>query len=269
MSSTRDQLVSMFSKVMGGTVTREEGAMLLNDMARGMEAEVLKELTFLVENPPPDVHQKTILHTIVLARNEAFLSIMISSLANESDEVSTFAAEELARLKSDEAKKVLVEHLGVDDYNVRKVTAAAFARNFGAEGIELLRNYIIENPEPLYRLTSADALLGAGRPGINALLSVLKCPDPGPLQTVAEAIEKGGVELDGDSMRSVIDGLLLAGDREDEPSIAALLKAIASLGSRARPLGVYVMAFSDHRSEAVRNAARGTLKKIGSGGGLE
>ncbi len=264
MSSIKEQLVNMFSKVMGGTVTREEGAMLLNDMAKGMEAEVLKELTFLVENPPPDVHQKTILHTIVLAHNEAFLSIMISSLSNESDEVSTFAAEELARLKGDKAKEVLIEHLGVDDYNVRKVAAAAFARNFGAEGIELLRSYIIDNPESLYRLTSAEALLAAGRPGIDALLSVLECPDSDPVQTVAEVIEKGGVELDGNSMRSVIEGLLLAGDREDESSIAALLKAVASMGSRASSLRVYVMAFSDYSSEAVRNAARSALEKIGS-----
>jgi hypothetical protein len=268
MSSTKDQLINMFSKVMAGTVTREEGAMLLNDLTKGMEAEVLKELNFLVENPPPDVHQKTILHTILLAHNEAFLSIVVSSLSNESEELSTFAADELARLKSDEAKLALVEHLNVDDYNVRKVSAAAFARNFGAEGIELLATHVMEHPEPLYRITSAYALLDAGRPGLEALLGILSCPNSGSVQTVAEVIEKAGAGLGGNVMRSLVDGLLLAGDRGDEPSIAALLKAVASLGSGARGLEAYVMAFADHPSEPVRNAARGTLEKIGSGGGL-
>jgi HEAT repeat protein len=269
MSSIKEQLINMFSKVMGGTVTREEGAMLLNDLAKGMEVEVLKELTFLVENPPPEVHQKTILHTIALTHNEAFLSIMISSLANESSEISTFAADELARLKTDEAKLALVEHLSVEDYNVRKVSAAAFARNFGAEGIEFLVKHIMEHPEPLYRSTSAYALLGAGRPGLEALLSILSCQHSGPIQTVAEVIEKAGVGLDGNAIRSVIDAILLVGDRGDEPAIAALLKAVASLGPGARGLEVYVMAFADHPSEPVRNAARDTLEKIGSGGGLE
>ena len=269
MSSIKEQLINMFSKVMGGTVTREEGAMLLNDLAKGMEAEVLKELIFLVENPPPKVHQKTILHTIALTHNEAFLNIMVSSLANESSEVSAFAADELARLKTDEAKQVLIEHLSVEDYNVRKVSAAAFARNFGAEGIEVLRDHVMEHSEPLCRSTSAYALLGAGKPGLEALLSILTSPNSASVQTVAEVIEKAGVGLDGNAMRSVIDAILLADDRGDEPSIAALLKAVASLGPGARGLEVYVMAFADHPSDPVRNAARGTLEKIASGGGLE
>ncbi len=121
----------------------------------------------------------------------------------------------------------------------------------------------------MYRITSAYALLGAGRPGLEALLGILSCPNSGSVQTVAEVIEKGGPGPGDNVVRSVIDGLLLAGDREDEPSIAALLKAVASLGPGARPLEAYVRAFADHPSEPVRNAARGTLEKIGSGGGLE
>lgn len=262
MSSIKDQLSNMLSKVMAGTVTREEGSMLLNDLLKEGEAETLRELTYLVENPPPGVPQKTILHTIAFARNKAFFKIMASSLENENDEVSVQAAHELARFKTDEAKDVLIEHLSAETYQIRKASASAFAQSFGAEGIEILREHILAPPDPLYRATSAEALLGAGRPGLEALLSILSSADPGPIQAVVEVIGSGGGELSDEDMRRIVDALLLAGDREDALAITALLKAVASFGPRAMSLEAYVMAFADHPAEVVRNAAQGTLEKI-------
>ncbi len=256
----------MFSKVMAGTVTREEGSMLLNHLVKEDETGTLSELVFLVDNPPPDVHQKTILHTITLARNKAFFKIMASSLENENDEISVQAAYELARLKTDEAKDVLIEHLSAEACRIRKASASAFIQGFGAEGIEILTEYIRTNPEPLYRATSAQALLEAGRPGIEALLSILNSADPGSVQTVVEVIGSAGDELSDEDMRRIVDALLLAGDREDAPAITALLKVVASFGPRARSLEAYVMAFADHPSEVVRDAAQGTLEKIKPGG---
>lgn len=262
MSSVKDQLTNMLSKVMAGTVTREEGSMLLNHLVKEDEAGTLRELTYLVDNPPPDVPQKTILHTIAFARNKAFFKIMASSLENENDEVSVQAAHELARFKTDEAKDVLIEHLSVEAYQIRKASASAFAQGFGAEGIEILKEHIMTHPDPLYRATSAQALLGAGRPGLEALLPILSSVDPGPVQTVVEVIGSAGGELSDEDMRRIVDALLLAGDREDALAITALLEAVASFGPRAMSLEAYVMAFADHPSEGVRNAAQGTLEKI-------
>ena len=44
MSSIREKLTNMFSKVMAGTVTREEGTMLINHLAREDLAETVREL---------------------------------------------------------------------------------------------------------------------------------------------------------------------------------------------------------------------------------
>ena len=83
MSSIKEKLTNMFLKVMAGTVTREEGTMLINHLAKEDPSGTVSELAYLVENPPPGVFQKTILHTISLARNKAFFGIMISCLEHK------------------------------------------------------------------------------------------------------------------------------------------------------------------------------------------
>ncbi|MDP2690278.1 MAG: hypothetical protein Q8P48_09225, partial [Deltaproteobacteria bacterium] len=77
MSGEREKLANMFTKVMAGTVTREEGTMLINHLAKEDMASTVSELSYLMENPPPGVFPKTILHTIALSRNKAFHDIMI------------------------------------------------------------------------------------------------------------------------------------------------------------------------------------------------
>jgi hypothetical protein len=60
MSSIREKLTNMFSKVMAGTVTREEGTMLLNHLAKEDQAGTVTELAALIETPPPGVFLKTL-----------------------------------------------------------------------------------------------------------------------------------------------------------------------------------------------------------------
>ena len=111
MSSIKEKLTNMFQKVMAGTVTREEGTMLLNHLVKEDPAGTVAELALLIENPPAGVFPKTIIHTIALARNKAFYEIMHKSLAHKSEDVSVLAAQELARLRTSEAREALSAHL--------------------------------------------------------------------------------------------------------------------------------------------------------------
>ena len=52
MRSTREKLAHMFSKVMAGTVTREEGTMLLNHLVKEDLAGTIKELAYLIDYRP-------------------------------------------------------------------------------------------------------------------------------------------------------------------------------------------------------------------------
>src|SRR4030067_1863098 len=134
MSGEREKLTNMFSKVMAGTVTREEGTMLINFLAREDLTSTVMELAYLIENPPPGVFAKTILHTIALSRNKAFNNIIVKGLEHKNEDVSLLAAGELAGLKTADARDVLVEHLGSDVYHVRKVSAAALVQGFSEGG---------------------------------------------------------------------------------------------------------------------------------------
>src|SRR3972149_4778498 len=162
MADIRGNLINMFLKIMAGTVTREEGAMLINHQIREDKEGALRELAYLIDNPPPNVYQKTMLHTIALARNKAFFPMMVSALDNKNEDVSIFAANELARFRTDEAKDVIVDHLNSEAYHVRKASANALAQGFGKEGIDILKGHILTHPEPFFRATSAHGLLAAG-----------------------------------------------------------------------------------------------------------
>ncbi len=252
----------MFSKVMAGTVTREEGAMFLNHLGKENLVETGRELAVLVETPPPGVFSKTILHTIALSRNKAFHNILVENLVNKNEELSMLAASEMARLRNEEAKNVLTEHLNNDVYHVRKASAMALLTF--EDGIEILRRHITTHPEPFYRLTSAQALLQAGRKGIECLLTVLNSDNQGAVITAADVLIKtqGGLE-EIDAAR-IFEALMNAGDKKDSQpaSIVELLKVAASLKEKARGYEGYVMAFADHPSKSVRKEAAKTLSQI-------
>jgi HEAT repeat protein len=263
MSEIRHKLMNMFSKVMAGTVTREEGAMLINHIVKEDEQGALRELSLLIDNPPPNVYQKTILHSIALARNKAFFPLMVAALDHKNEAVSIFAANELARLRTDEAKDVIVDHLNSEAYHVRKASACALAEIFGNDGMDILKGHILSHSEPFYRATSAQGLLAAGRHGIEVLVDILSAGRPEAVSSAAEAIVSSGIALKDEDQKRIIDSLLAAGDRNDTQSIIGLIKAVASFRIKAKSYEGYVRAFEDHPSESVRSEAHITLGKLG------
>ena len=264
MNSVRDKLSNMFTKVMVGTVTREEGTMLINHLVKEDHEGTLKELSYLIENPPTSVFPKTILHTIALTRNKAFFNIMVSSLEHKNEEVSVFAAQELARLGTGEAKDVLVEHINSDIYHVRKASAAALAEIFGAEGAEILRKHISFHGEPFYRLTSALGLLMAGRRGVEALVEIVSTGSPDAVATAAEAISRSPAPIGDGDIPMIVEALLKAGDGKEVPAIIALLKAIGSFRGRAQRYSGYVLAFADYPFKEVRTEAEHAMSQLKS-----
>ncbi|GMR04294.1 MAG: hypothetical protein BMS9Abin23_0187 [Thermodesulfobacteriota bacterium] len=257
-----ERLTNMFAKIMAGTVTREEGAILINYLVKENMVETKDALSYLIENPPRNVFQKTVLHTIALARNKAFMEIMAESLHSNNEDVSFMAATELARLRTEEAKKILMENLNHELYHVRKSSATALAEDFGDEGVEILKDHILNHPEPFYRTTSAQGLLGAGRKGKEALFSILSTDNTGAIYSVAEVIAESAVEVTAEYLPWVVDALLRAADRRDIPSIVELLKVIALFREDAQKFETYVAAFTDDPSESVRTEAQRTMKRI-------
>ncbi|MBI5345246.1 MAG: hypothetical protein HZB83_07945 [Deltaproteobacteria bacterium] len=265
MGALREKLSNMFTKVMAGTVTREEGTMLLNHAVKEDPAAAVEELAYLIDNPPSGVFAKTILHTVALAKNKAFFNLIAGSLDNKDEGVAILAAAELAGLKTGEARQVLSEHLDSEVYYVRKASSAALANGFGAAGLEILKKHIFAHPEPLYRITSAHGLMLSGRKGIDALMDMLASGSASAVRTAAEAIAGAEGLLSGTDIQKIIDALLTAGDRNDTPLIAHLLRAVASFKERARSFEGYVLAFEDYPDESVRNEAKDAAMRIRAG----
>ncbi len=264
MGTIREQLTNMFSKVMAGTVTREEGTMLINHLARDGQADTTKELAFLIDNPPPGVFAKTILHTIALSRNKAFFNLMISSLEHKNEDLSILAAQELARLKTSDAKHVLTEHLNSEAYHVRKVSALALVEGF-SDGPEILKKHILAHAEPFYRSTSAEALTKCGENGTNVLIYILQLQNTGAAVTAAQALDNMAGKLTSADIPKIIEALMLAGDRKDSLLIIELLKLVSHIGRRAKGFEGYVKVFSDHPSKAVHDEAANAIKMMGLG----
>ena len=261
--SIKEKLTNMFSKVMAGTVTREEGTMLINHLAKEDLEGTVSELASLVETPPPGVFQKTILHTVALARNKAFFGIMVSCLEHKNEEVSVLAAQELAKLKSADARDTLAEHLDSDVYHVRKASALAIVEGF-SDGVEVVKSHMLRHSEPFYRLTSAQALVKSGKKGMESLLSLMSSGNHGAMMTAAEALISGSSDLEQGDVQMVFDALLTAGDRKDSHSIVELLKVVAALKSKASGFEGFVLAFTDYPSESVRREAQNALNMIRS-----
>lgn len=262
MATIKEQLNAVFAKIMAGTVTREEGAMLLGDLVGTDEAGTLKELEYMLENPPQNVHRKTIFHTVVLSRDKAYVPLIAKTLDSQDEDLAIVAAEELSRLHTAEAEKVLCEHLNAETYSTRKASAAALARGCGASGVKLLRDHLLGCTLALYCGTSAEALLQAGRAGIEALIEVLTCGKEAPANSAVEALVKAPGTLLISEIRSLVDALMLAGDSDDSVSIVALLKVIASLGGAAGKYEGFVLAFEENRSSLVSDEAGRTLAAI-------
>jgi hypothetical protein len=262
MATIKEQLNTVFTKITAGTVTREEGSMLLSDLVSRDTAGTLAELEYLIENPPQNVQRKTVFHTMVLARNKAYIPLIAKSLDSEDEELATVAAEELSKFHTEEAEKVLKEHLDAETYNTRKVSAAALARGCGANGVRILREHILECTSALYCDTSTEALLQAGPAGVEALIEVLSCGKEVPVGSAVQALVKAPGGVPDNEIRSLVDALMLAGDREDPVSTIGLLKVIASFGGMAGKYEGFVLAFEENESRLVSEEAGRTLASI-------
>lgn len=262
MNDIREKLSNMFQKVMAGTVTREEGTMLINFLAKQTPADTVKELTYLIDNPPQNVFPKTVVHTIALTRNRLFYDLMVKSLDHKNEEVSILAAEELARLHTSEAMTVLVEHLTSEAYHVRKASALAIAKGFGPEGIEILKNHIMTGNGPFYLSTSINALLEAGKRGMDAIMHILSHGNAATVTVVAQGILKSDKAVPDTDIPKVVEALMRAGDRKDTSSITELLRLVGSFREKAKSYEGFVMAFTDHQSDTVKNEAKHTLQML-------
>lgn len=259
----REKLASMFTKIMAGTITREEGTMLINDLAKGRYEETMKELFFLIDNPPSGVFPKTILHTIALSRNKAFIKIMIACLEHKNAEVSILAAVELGKQRTAEAKDVLREHLNSEVYHVRQASASALIDGFGDDGIEMLKKHILTHHEQFYRATSSQALLKAGREGIDALFALLNSGNPGAVASAATSLSSAVLVLEKDDIPRIFEALMRAGDKKETTTILALLKVAGLLKSKAIGFDGYIRAFVDDPVLLVSEEAKKALKSIG------
>lgn len=256
------RLTSMFSKIIAGTVTREEGAILINHLVKENREGTLNALAYLIENPPRNVFQKTVLHTIALARNRALFQIMAQSIHSRNEDVSLMAASELARLRTESARHALLENLDHETFHVRRNAAIALARDYGDEGVEILKRHILNHEEPFYRATSAQGLAAAGERGIGALFSILSAGEPGPVLSAAEALSSLEGGLEETYLPTAVEALMRAGDRREIPLVIELLKVVALFGARAMRYEAFIEAFAGDPSEAVRLEAQKTLHRI-------
>ncbi len=257
-----DKLTAMFSKIIAGTVSREEGAILINHLVRENRDETINSLAYLIENPPRNVFQKTVLHTIALARNKALFRIMADSIHSKNEDVSYMAASELARLRTENARETLIQNLDHDVFHVRRNAAVALARDYGKEGIDILRKHILSHEEPFYRATSAQGLAAAGARGIEALFSILAEDAPGPALTAAETLAAMEGGLDARHLPVAVEALLRAGDRRDIPLVVELLKVMARFGREALRYETFLTAFTSDTSESIRLEAQKTMQRI-------
>lgn len=260
-----DRLTAMFSKIIAGTVSREEGAILINHLVKENSIETISALTYLIENPPRNVFQKTVLHTIALARNKALFKIMAESIHSQDEDVSFLAASELARLRTEGAKTTLIENLDNEIYHVRKSAAMALAEDYGDDGLNVLKEHMLDHEEPFYRATSAQGLVCAGASGINTLFSILQTDKEGPVFSSAEALTGFEGEIKANLIPVAIEALMKAGDRRNIPLVVELLRLLALCNKEALKYEPFIAAFTDDNSESIRLEAQKTLHTIKRG----
>lgn len=261
MSDTREKLINMFSKILAGTVTREEGTFLINALVKNDLDGTKKDIMSLLQNPPPNIHAKTVLHTIILSRNKGLSDVVVAGLTHKSEDVAVFSAQELARLKSAEAKAMLLTQLGSDAYHVRKACGMALAENF-KDGLDMLRDHVLSGTDASCRATSALSMLKSGRPGVLALLGILNSGGTDGASAAAGALCLAGDVIMKEDLPKIFDALMSSGDRNDDQVIIDILKIIAALNGKARGFESYVMAFTDYASETVRVEVQNTLRQI-------
>jgi len=262
MSTVREQIINMFTRVAAGTVTQDEGTMLINSLAKKEPQETVQELSDLIHNTPQDMSAQLIFRTVAMSRSRVFFDVLTSALDHKSEEMSIFACEELSKYFPTESQFVLAEHLNSDVYHVRKASANVLVKVFGAQAIEMLKKHILSNDEHYYRMTSAEVLAAAGDKGMAALIEILNSGKPGPAATTAEVLSRDPYQIADANVPVIVNALLESGDKKETEAIVALLKLVASLGSRAKQYVEYIKAYEDWPDELVSAEAWNALLEI-------
>lgn len=217
LEEIRQRLISVFRKIADGKVTREGGALFLKDLLKRAEAGlVVEELERLTACPPPGIYVKTILHTLLLTRNDLFIGILSKFLMHEDEEMAGFAARGLAGFRSFDALKVLVRHLDHDGYLCRKAAAEALAEGFGRDGFEALKRHIMAVNGYMYKLASIEALLKS-RDGVRALVEIMAFKETGGMSQIILAVVRGHVAQKPqglDFLKKSLEEIVMAGGRE-------------------------------------------------------
>jgi len=265
MSDVKDQIIKMFGRVAAGTVTQEEGTMLINSLAKKEPQETVKALQSLIHETPADMSAQLIFRTVAMSRSRFFFDVLTSALDHKNEDMSIFACEELAKYFPTESQFVLAEHLNSDVYPVRKASARILAKLFGASGIETLKKHILANAEHYYRLTSAEVLADSGETGFASLIQILNSGKPGPTATSAEVLSRTPSKISDANIPIILNALLEAGDAQQKDALVALLKLVAALGPRARLYIEYVRAYEDWEDELVNAEAWNALMEIDKG----
>ncbi|MFQ5354390.1 MAG: HEAT repeat domain-containing protein [Thermodesulfobacteriota bacterium] len=190
---------------------------------------------------------------------------MAESFHSKDEDVSSLAASELARLRTEVAKKTLIENLNNDIYHVRKSAAVALGEDFGDEGLEILKDHILSHEEPFYRATSAQGLASTGETGVNMLFDIMRTEKPGPVFSAVEALTGVEDELNESLIPMTIEALMQAGDRRDIPLVVEILRLLALFKDKALRYEAFITAFADDNSESIRMEAQKTLHEIRRG----
>ncbi|HYA86465.1 MAG TPA: HEAT repeat domain-containing protein [Nitrospirota bacterium] len=262
----KDKITAMMLKVAAKTVSREEGALYLNDlMRRSMDKSKLQRVLLeLGQSPPSLVLAKTVFHVISLTNNVAFVEILEAGLKHKDEEVCIFSAEGLARYKNDRARDMLLRHLVDDLYHIRKTSAKVLVTWWGSEGIRLVVAHGLHHHDLYIRDTAASVLADAGAPGLSALLEVIESDNADAIQSAIEALIPFWGRLKKEHVPKLIRALETAIISRQSTTIIAILRLLALLKGLLSGFEEYLAILLNETYEPVRQAASQTLKAVGT-----
>jgi HEAT repeat protein len=262
----KDKITAMMLKVAAKTVSREEGALYLNDLMRhSQDKNILQRVLLALGQAPPSlVLAKTLFHVISLTNNEVFAQSLEAGLKHADGEVRVFSAEGLARFKNDLARDTLLRHLVDDSYHVRKASAKVLVNRWGKEGIRLVVTHGLHHPDLYIRDTAASVLASAGAPGISALLEVIESDNMDAVQSATEALIPVWSSLKKEHVPKLIHALETAVISGQSTGIIALLKLLALLKGFLSGFEEYLAILLNETYWPVQEAARQTLNAVGT-----
>jgi len=262
----KDRISVMLQKIATKTVSREEGAMFLNDLMRHSKnkSEILAMILELGQTPPSRVLAKTVYHVLSLTNNTDFARILEAGLEHADEEVCIFSAEGLARYKNDSARNTLLRHLLDTSYHARKASAKVLLKYWGKEGIRLVVAHGLHHQDLYIRVTAASVLADAGAPGLAALLEVMESDDMPAIQSAAEALIPFSTSLKKEDVPKLIHALETAVAARQPTTVVALLKLFVVLKELLSGFEEYLAILLNDTFEPVRQSARQALNAVGT-----